>query len=74
MVFGEVYGSGAPDMMYDAKYPQFLATARDTDALIKTIGEGACVKCGTMTNWAELDLQRVCSEECRDHLVPNGTS
>jgi len=68
MVFGSLYGR-IPQrrlMMYNAKYPQFLATARDTDALIKTIGEGICQGCGQMTHWAELDLRRVCSEECRE--------
>lgn len=53
-------------MKYDTKYPQFLSSARDQDALIKTIGSGPCRGCGVETHWAELDLRRVCSEECRE--------
>ena len=54
------------DLKYDLKYPQLLCTARDSENLVKTIGEGPCVKCGTITGWSELNSTHVCSEECRD--------
>lgn len=53
-------------MTYNVKYPQFVYAALGAEGLIKTIGDGACAGCGHPTNWAELNMRRVCSEECRE--------
>lgn len=42
-------------MKYDQKYPSLLCLARDTDGVVKTIGEGPCVTCLEQTGWATLE-------------------
>lgn len=54
-------------MNYDQKYPQYLASARDVEMMIKIIGVSKCVICDAVTSWYSLfNKAFVCSEECKN--------